>query len=102
MLDSAVATTGGSVILSDASLIPDEFIDITNEDASEVSGMLEIVDRVEKSGKLTGASDVDRFNGIVGNRDIPSVESAKPESVISSDGKKSPKVGRLDFRDNDS
>lgn len=66
--------------------------------------MLEIVDRVEKSGKLTGASDADRFSGIVGNNDIPSIESANPESVMSSDGKNvpSPRVGRLDFRDRDS
>lgn len=66
--------------------------------------MLEIIDKVEKSGKLTGASIDDRFNDIVGNMDIPSVESANPESVISSEGKNvpSPRVGRLDFRDSDS
>lgn len=105
-----MALTGGSsVILSDASLMPDEFIDMCRNDeldASDVSAAM--VDRVEKSGSETGASVVedsvvDRVR-VVGKRDIPSVHSAKPESVMSSDGKNvpSPRVGRLDLRDSDS
>lgn len=111
-----VATMGGSVeMLSEASLMPEEFIDMCRKDevelASDVSAaMFEIVDRVEKSGSETGAvvsvedSVVVVISGIVAKRDIPSVDSAKPESVMSSDGKneQSPRVGRLDLRDSDS
>lgn len=111
-----VATMGGSVeMLSEASLMPEEFIDMCRKDevelASDVSAaMFEIVDRVEKSGSETGAvvsvedSVVVVISGMVANRDIPSVDSAKPESVMSSDGKneQSPRVGRLDLRDSDS
>lgn len=93
-------------MLSEASLMPDEFMDMCRkeDDASDVSAMFEMADRVEKSGRLTGASLEDSVRGIVGKSDIPSVDSAKPESVISSDGKNvpSPRVGRLDLRDSDS
>lgn len=98
-----VALTGGSVILSDASLMPDEFIDMCRKDES--AAMFEMVDRVEKSGSETGASVEDSVvSGMVGKSDIPSVHSANPESVMSSDGKNepSPRVGRLDLRDSDS
>lgn len=112
-----VATMGGSVVmLSEASLMPEEFIDMCRKEevelASDVSAaMVEMVDRVEKSGSETGAvASVEDsvvvvvISGMVEKRDIPSVDSAKPESVMSSDGKneQSPRVGRLDLRDSDS
>lgn len=110
-----VATMGGNVeMLSEASLMPEEFIDMCRKEevelASDVSAaMFEMVDRVEKSGSETGAvasveDSVVVISGMVGKRDIPSVDSAKPESVMSSDGKneQSPRVGRLDLRDSDS
>lgn len=107
MVGASTVLTGGRVMLSEASLMPDEFIDMCRKedvDASDVSAMFEMVDRVEKSGSETGASLEDVNSGIVGKSDIPSVHSAKPESVMSSDGKNvpSPRVGRLDLRDSDS